>query len=185
MKPEVETEKVGVTALDVRIMVSVLICCAVAMFLKKVGILFSYQSGETVMRLEIIQLMTSCISCLLCCQDNVKISVRAGRNRLIITAVGGAVGLVVAWIDTLIGSTVLLVLMVGAGVLLTLVLCKAAKVPYVNARIGGVTFVLVTCTLSGTARMWYALFRFVSTLFGAAVVVAVTWVFCKVTKEKE
>ena len=71
----------------------------------------------------------------------------------------------------------MMVLLIAAGILLTLFLCKKAKVPYINARIGGVTFILVTCTLAGSARIWYGVFRFVSTLYSVLVVLLVTWIW--------
>ena len=118
--------------------------------------------------------MTACISCLLCYQDSTHASVKAGINRVIITAIGGAVGILAVLVD-------------GAlGVLLTLFLCKCAHVPYINARIGGVTFILVSSTLSGDARIWYAVWRLVSTVYGALVVVLVTWVFLAIhPKQKQ
>lgn len=73
--------------------------------------------------------------------------------------------------------------MTAVGVLLSLFLCKCARVPYVNARIGGVTCVLVAGTLSGNARILYAVLRFVSTFYGALVSVIVTAVFAAFWKE--
>lgn len=179
MKPELQSEKAAVTLLDARIAVSVLICALTATVLTECGICFPY--GDR--KLEIIQKMTACISCLLLCQDNTQVSFKAGVNRLIITAVGGIVGVLVALIDTNLNSPVLMTLMISGGVLLTLFLCKVCKVPYINARIGGVTFVLVSCTLSGYGRIWYALFRFASTLYAAIVVLLVTWAFSLVKKK--
>ena len=50
--------------------------------------------------MEIIQRMTSAIACLLVCQDNTALSRKAGINRMIITAIGGIAGVVVAvWIQ--------------------------------------------------------------------------------------
>ena len=175
-----ETEtKASVTLLDVRIAVAILICCLTPTILDHLGLRF--QAGE--MRLEVIQKMTACISCLLCCQDNVPISKKAGINRLIITAIGGLVGIAVICIDNVLGNPWIMVLMIALGILVTLFLCKAAKVPYINARIGGVTFILVTCTLSGTARIWYGIFRFVSTFYSVLIVLLVTWVFQKAVKK--
>ena len=179
MKLEQNEEK-KLSALDLRIAVAVLLCCLTATILNGLNIKFFYDGKS----LEIIQKMTSCIACLLCCQDNTKISFKSGVNRLIITAIGGIVGIVVVLIDTMTNSQALLVLMVGGGVLATLLLCKLAKVPYINARIGGVTFVLVACTLSGHARVWYAVFRLVSTFYGVLIVLLVTWVFEKLTKKR-
>ena len=175
-----ETEtKASVTLLDVRIAVAILICCLTSTILDHLGLRF--QAGE--MRLEVIQKMTACISCLLCCQDNVPVSKKAGINRLIITAIGGLVGIAVICIDNVLGNPWIMVLMIALGILVTLFLCKAAKVPYINARIGGVTFILVTCTLSGTARIWYGIFRFVSTFYSVLIVLLVTWVFQKAVKK--
>lgn len=161
---------IEVTALDVRIMVSVLICFFTAVVLEHLNIKFPW--GE--MRLEIVQKMTACISCLLCCQDTAELSRKAGIHRIIITLIGGLMGIVVVLIDQAVGNGWMMTVIIPLGVLATLVLCKAAKVPYVNARIGGVTFLLVACTLKGTARICYAVFRLLSTLYGAAVVYLVT-----------
>lgn len=175
------TEKAEVTALDVRIAIAAGICCLTATVLNLLNLKFTV--GE--MRLEIIQKMTACISCLLCCQDVTKASLKAGVNRLIITAVGGVVAIAVILIDNAASNEWLMVAMVAAGVLLTLFLCKAARVPYINARIGGVTFILVSCTLSGRARIWYAIFRLISTFYAVLVVLFVTWLWEKFTKNEK
>ncbi len=168
-----EEEKRGITSLDIRIVVSALLCCLTATVLNHFQFKFTY--GE--MHLEIIQKMTSCIACLLCCQDNLSISKKAGLNRLIITFIGGLAAVLVVLIDNALGKEWLFVVMTALGLLLTLLLCKAARVPYINARIGGVTFILVACTLTENARIFYALFRFISTLYGVAVVLLVTWLW--------
>lgn len=174
---EPKLEKVGVSGLDVRIGVSILICCLSSTALSYLGLKFTY--GE--MRLEILQKMTACITCLLCCQDYTKASRVAGKNRLIITAIGGIMGILVIFLDNLILNDWVMTAMVAAGIIVTLFLCKAAKVPYINARIGGVTFILVTSTLSGPARIWYGVFRFVSTIYGVLIVLLVTWLFSRLS----
>ena len=87
-------------------------------------------------------------------------------------------------LDNVFANEWLMVLMVTAGVLLTLYFCKLAKVPYINARIGGVTFILVACTFAGNARIYYAVFRFISTFYAVLVVLLVTWVFEKFAGKK-
>lgn len=129
------------------------------------------------MRLEVIQKMTAAISCMLVCQESVPVSWKAGINRLIITAVGGAVGIVAILLDNAIGNDYVMSVMIGIGIIVVLLICKATKVPYINCRIGCVTFILVTCTLSGNARIYYGVFRFVSTLYGVIIVMLVTWIF--------
>jgi len=173
-------EKLKINNLDMRISIAILICYLTATILNQIGFLFSYEGRQY----EVIQNMTACIACLLCCQDNTKISFLSGVNRLIITMIGGGVGIIVIILDNLIGNDWIMVMMVAIGIIVTLYLCKIAKVPYINARIGGVTFILVTTTFSGTGRIWYALFRLVSTFFGVMVVLLVTYLFQKCSKMK-
>ncbi len=173
-------EKLSVTVLDFKIAVAAGICFVIAVLLKKVGFVFSYHGME----LEILQKMTACIGCFLCVQDTVKPSIKAGVNRLIITAIGGAVAIVIILIDDVAANDWLMAAMVFGGIVATLFLCKAAKVPYINARIGCVTLVLVSCTLSSSARIWYAVFRLLSTLFAVLVVMLVTWIFDRVAMKR-
>lgn len=166
-------EEKRITCLDMRIAVAATICVLTAVLLNALHLHFTY--GE--MKLEIIQKMTSAIACLLCCQDNFTISKKTGINRLIITFVGGIVGIAVILLDGLFHNQWILAMLIFAGLLLTLMLCKCAGVPYINARIGGITFILVSCTLAGRARIWYAIFRFISTFYGVLIVLLVTWVW--------
>lgn len=171
MKYEKKPENALITGLDIRIMLSIGICYLTATILSYWNINFVF--GE--MRLEIIQKITACISCLLCCQNDTASTEKAGNNRIIITAIGGFVAMVVVMIDTVVNNICLMVILVMAGTIITLVLCKAVKVSYVNARIGVLTFVLVTCMLPGPARIWYAFFRLISTLYGVLVVMLITF----------
>lgn len=179
MAKPMQIEEPKITILDVRIAVAILICFLVSTALSHAGFLFYI--GER--PLEIIQKMTSCIACLLCCQDNLMISRGSGVNRIIITFIGGLVGIGVILLDNIIGNDWIMAGMIFLGILVTLLLCKAAKVPYINARIGGVTFILVTCTLQGSLRIYYGCFRFISTIFGVLVVILVTWIFSLFSKK--
>lgn len=170
---ETQKKKIQITATDRKIVVSIAICYITAEGMSLLEFVFTYEGTE----LEIIQRMTSAIACLLVCQDNTALSRKAGINRMIITAIGGIAGVVVAVLDTVIQRPWVMAVMVILGILTTLVLCRAAGVPYINARIGGVTFVLVACTLEQYARVYYALFRFISTFYGAFVSVLITWIF--------
>ena len=157
--------------LDLRIAVCVLVCCLVSTVLTALDLKFPV--GE--MRLDVIQKMTACISCLLCCQDGVEDSRKACGMRVLVTAVGGVCGMAVVAADLALGSNPwLLAPLMAAGLVPTLCLCRLAGAPAFNARIGAISYLLVAGTLSGSARLWYALFRLVSTVFGALVVWAVT-----------
>lgn len=168
-----QTGKTGITALDIRMAVSVVICYLISTIAANAGLTLAVNDRN----IEVIQKMTACIACMLCCQDNLQISWKSGVNRLIITVIGGLVGIGVIVLDNLVGNTWIMAILMFAGIILTLLLCKVAKVPYINARIGGVTFILVTCTLQSTARVYYGCFRLLSTVVGVLVVMLVTWIF--------
>ncbi|MBP3894497.1 MAG: FUSC family protein [Atopobiaceae bacterium] len=175
MKREAKTESTVETwkpsALDARIAVCVLVCLLASNALTALDLRFAV--GE--MRLDVIQKATACISCLLCCQDTSDASRRAGAMRVLVTAVGAVCGMAVVAIDQLTGSNPwLLAMLMTVGLVATLCLCRMAGAPAFNARIGAISFLLVASTLTGTARLWYAVFRLISTIFGALVTWAVT-----------
>lgn len=171
MKPSAETSSWKPSSLDLRMAISILVCCLVATTLSALNLKFPV--GEA--RLEVIQKMTACISCLLCCQDGSGATRKAGALRVLVTAVGGLCGAVVVAVDLALGSNPwVLALLVAAGLVPTLCLCRLVGAPAFNARIGAISYLLVASTLTGSARLWYALFRLVSTVFGALVVWAVT-----------
>ncbi|MDR1468395.1 MAG: FUSC family protein [Spirochaetaceae bacterium] len=123
------------------------------------------------------QAMTACIATLLCVQEGLKPSLKAGMVRLIVTAVGGLIGILVVLADVYAANHWVFIFLIMIGLVLTLFGCKLAGTPAFNARIGGVTFILVVLTKTGTDRIAYALFRLLSTLYGVAVVLIVTAVF--------
>lgn len=171
MKPEAKIETWKPSILDIRIAACVLVCLLVSNTLTALDIRFAV--GE--MRLDIIQKATACISCLLCCQDTADASRKAGAMRVLVTAVGATCGMVVVALDQLTGSNIwILAMFMAVGLVTTLCLCRLTGAPAFNARIGAISFLLVASTLTGTARLWYAVFRLVSTIFGALVTWALT-----------
>ena len=108
------TEKTGIQNLDIRIAIAVVICFLSATACSELGFKFTY--GE--MHLEILQKMTACIACLLCVQDNTKISRKAGVNRMIITAIGGIIGIGAAAADNAVGNPWFMTVLIFVGILL-------------------------------------------------------------------
>lgn len=172
MANPMEPARIEVNKIDIRIVIAIGICALTSTILKLSGL--TIESGGR--SLEIIQAMTASISCLLCVQDNLAFSKRAGWIRIKVTAAAAIVALVVVSVDTMIGNAWISVLLLMAGVLMTVFLCKVLKAPYMNCRIGGVNYVLMACTLTGSTRLLYTGFRVLSTLYGVLVVVFVTWI---------
>jgi uncharacterized membrane protein YgaE (UPF0421/DUF939 family) len=160
---------ISISLIDIKIVLAVGVCLLMATVIPE------------------FQTMTACITVLLCVQDGGKESGKAGLIRLVITAIGGLAAVLVVLLDDAADMPWLFAVMIMAGLFLTLMGCKLARVPAFNARIGGVTFILVALTKTGNDRIGYALFRLLSTLYGVAVVILVTmvFVFLAVLREKK
>lgn len=157
-------QKVKLDGLDIRIAIAVAICLLTAK-------LCPY-----------IQCLSACTAVILCTQDNAKICQKTGITRLIITLVGGITGIMVVLLDNVIQNYYIFILMAIVGILLTLLICKTCKVPYISARIGCVTFVLVAIVAVGGERINYAALRLVGTFYGVAVTLVIAWVADRMTK---
>ena len=172
-KPSMEPAKLEVNILDIKIIIAVGLCILTSTLLNYFDIKFSY--GEA--RLDIIQKATAAIACLLCMQDNVGASKGAGWMRMKVTVMAAITSLVVVSFDSYINNQWVSILLLMAGVLLTMFLCKLIKAPYMNCRIGAISYVLIAVTLSQQARIVYAIFRVISTFYGVLVVMLVAFLF--------
>ena len=179
-KPNMEPAKLEINVLDIKIIIAVGLCVLTSTVLGALGIKFTY--GQ--MQLDIIQKATAAIACLLCVQDNLGASKGAGWLRIKVTAMAAIASLLVVSLDSFINNQWISVLLLMAGVLLTMLLCKLIKAPYMNCRIGAISYVLIAVTLSSQARIVYAIFRVISTIYGVLVVIFVTWIFGLFSKRK-
>jgi uncharacterized membrane protein YgaE (UPF0421/DUF939 family) len=158
---------ISISLIDVKIVLAVGICLLMAKVIPE------------------FQTMTACITTLLCVQDGGRESGKAGLIRLAITAIGGLVAVLVVLLDDMVGMPWLFAVMIMAGLFLTLMGCKLVRVPVFNARIGGVTFILVVLTKTGNDRIVYSLFRLLSTFYGVVAIMMVTAVFVFLTAFRE
>lgn len=168
-----KTEKVKVSSVDLRIALAAAICVLSSWF-------SPFCLGQPV-----IQSMTACISVLLCAQETADESRKAGITRLMVTLIGGAAAVIMIALDEALQNRGIKLLLIIAGLLLTLYGCKCFRLPYINAKIGGVTFILVMLTKTGTDRVIYAGFRAASTIYGAAVILLVTWIWQKISDREK
>lgn len=133
-----------------------------------------------------IQALAACTGAVMCVQDSKKASWGAGLNRILGVLCGGAAGIAVVLVDNLIQVDLVFYLLVGVGVVLNLLLCKAVKLPFVQARVSCMSLMLVTLVLQGGARINYAFGRLIGTLVGACAALLVSMAFAAiVNKEKK
>lgn len=158
-----EKQKVTVTGLDIRIGIAI----AISLLVCHVASLVGFQ----------IQGLAACTGAVMCVQETGKTSWKAGLTRLLGVICGGVVGVVVVLIQTQLDNAYLFMVLCGIAVVVNLLLCKLVKMPYVAARVSCMTFLLVVLVLQGTARIQYALGRFVGTMVGAlvSVLIAIVW----------
>lgn len=162
-----EKEKIGIRALDIQIAVCLCVC-----------IISAYLCPY-------VQALSACTAVIICSQDKVKVSWNTGLTRLIITVIGGIVGMCVVVLDDLIQNTWIFVGMVFIGILITILICKIVKVPYISARIGCITFILVATVATGSYRITYGVYRILGTTYGILVTVAISWIFSLIMEREK
>lgn len=161
--------KISVTGLDISIGVTVMLCLVVCHIAGLLGLK--------------IQALSACTGAVMCVQDSRKASWGAGINRILGVICGGVSGMAVVLIDNAIQVELLFYLLMGAGVVLNLLLCKIVKLPFVQARVSCMSLMLVTLVLQGGARINYALGRLIGTLVGAVVALLVSMAFAAVLEK--
>ena len=155
------------------------ICLLTATILDVLGWKLSYGG----MQLDIVQKATASIACLLCVQDELGMSRAAGWMRIKVTCMAAIAGIATVWVDDLIGNAYVSIVLIMFGVVLTMFLCKCIRAPYMNCRIGAISYILIAVTLTHEARMAYAVLRVGSTVYGILVVMFVTWIASKIKKK--
>ena len=167
--PQENTEKIEL--MDIVIGVTILVCLLLCHWINEMGI-----------RLEALAVTTGAIMCV---QDSTKAAFSASVNKMIGVFVGGLFGIGIALIDSAVGNPYVFYVLCSLGVIATVLVCKFFKMIYVQARVGGLSMLLVVMVLNGTDRLDYALNRFIGSLVGAVLALAVSLVFSLVTKKKE
>lgn len=132
-----------------------------------------------------IQALAACTGAVMCVQDNQNASWGAGLNRIKGVVCGGLTGVAVVLIDNAVDIDMVFYLLVGMGVVANLMLCKAVKLPFVQARVSCMSLMLVTLVLQDAARINYAFGRLIGTLVGACVALLVSMAFAAIMKKEE
>ena len=147
----IDNKKAIVTSQDIRIAIAVAISLLICQFAP-------------------IQALAACTSAIMCAQDGGKPSWNALLTRLLGVVCGGIAGAIVALLHGLLPGAFVFALLSGLGILLDMILCRVTKMPYIAARVSAISFMLVA--LMGGAN--YAVNRFLGTLCGGVIAVAVT-----------
>ena len=116
-----------------------------------------------------VQALAACTAGVMCIQEAGSVSRKAGLTRLLGVLCGGIVGVLVVLLDNWIGNPLIFYCLAGVGIVANMLLCKAVKLPPVQARVSCMTVLLVVLVLGGNARISYAVGRLVGTLVGALV----------------
>lgn len=114
----------------------------------------------------------ACIAAVICMQSSVGQSMRQGVARLLGTAIGGLLGLLLLTIDRLLSQPLFLALMLGAGTIACIWLCNLLERPGACA-ISVVVLCVILLNHAGPERYMYALGRMVETAVGVVLAVVV------------
>lgn len=128
---------------------------------------------------DYIQKLAACTAVIMCTQENAAFGWKSALTRVVGVIIGGVIAVLVVLLDGLIGNDYLFMLLCGVGVVLTLLGCRAVKLPAIAARVGAISFALITLVMPGPGRIGYALLRLLGTVVGAAVALLVSWVYDK------
>lgn len=114
----------------------------------------------------------ACIAAVICMQSSVGQTVHQGISRLIGTAIGGVLGLVILTSDTLLSAPLFLAMMLGGGTVLSIWLCNVIKRP-AACSISVVVLCVILFNHTGPERYLYALNRMFETAVGVMMAVVV------------
>lgn len=154
-------QKKGINNVDVRIGVGVVLALLIAHLIPG----------------DLVQKLAACTAVIMCTQENASFGWRSALTRVEGVVIGGVIAVLVVLLDGLGGNDYVFMLLCGLGTVASLCGCRAVGLPAIAARVGCITFALVTLVMPGQGRIGYALLRLLGTAVGAAVALLVSWVY--------
>ena len=121
---------------------------------------------------------------LMCVQDSTKTTYLSSMVRMAGILLGGLLGVVIVVIDNILMEPSLFYLICGVGVVGNLLLCRGLGMTHIQARVSALNLLLVVMVFDGSDRLAYALDRFVGSLAGAVIALAVTFAFGKLSHKQ-
>lgn len=143
----------------IKIMLAVLICMLTA----------RYSNGW-------IQYMSACFSTVLCMMETKESSFDTGLKRIIITVIGGIVGICIVLLDELIQIEGIFYVIAILGLFPVLEICRLAKVGEMKCKSGCVCYLAVLVIKSGPDRLLFAGLRLLGTIYGVMIAVLISFV---------
>lgn len=118
----------------------------------------------------------ACIAAVVCMSNTVGSSINQGVSRLMGTAVGGIIGLLVLVADDLIPVKLPEVIGIGVGIYLSIMCCNLIRRPESSA-VSCIVLLSICMNNSGAGRYAYAAVRLVETAYGVLIAVLVNKYF--------
>lgn len=143
----------------IKIMLAVLICMLTARF----------SNGW-------IQYMSACFSTVLCMMETKESSYDTGLKRIIITVIGGIIGVCIVLLDQLIQVEGIFYVMAILGLFPVLEICRLAKVGDMKCKSGCVCYLAVLVIKNGPDRLLFAGLRLFGTIYGVMIAVLISYI---------
>ena len=131
-----------------------------------------------------IEALAVATGALMCVQDSAKATYASSLVRMAGILFGGLLGVVIVVLDNILMEALLFYLLCGAGVVANLLLCKGFGMTHIQARVSTLSLLQVVMVFDGSDRLAYALDRFIGSLAGAVISLAVTFVFGKLAHKQ-
>ena len=141
----------------------------------------SHWANERGVNIEALAVTTGA---LMCVQDSTRAAYTTSLTRMLGVLCGGLLGMVIVWVDNLVGQPYVFYLLCGMGVVVNLLVCKKFQMIYVQARVSALTLLLVVMVFEGVDRLEYALNRFIGSLAGALIALLVTFLAGKLGRRE-
>lgn len=119
-----------------------------------------------------------------CCVATPKESAKAVLTRLKAVLIGFVLGSAVVFIDGLAQNKFVFVILAALGMLGVLTACWTIKLPYIQAKISCIIYVLVIAVMQGSFRITYGLMFILGSAIGGCIAVVTAFVFDFIEKSK-
>ncbi|MGL5244326.1 MAG: FUSC family protein [Sarcina sp.] len=125
----------------------------------------------------------ACIAAVICMKDNVKSSVKIGKNRMVGTLIGGLVGLIITILAKYLYLQNFSALLTGLGIIITIYSCNLCNKKE-SVTIACIVLIAIMVNLKGTAPFAYALNRILDTFVGIIIALLINKFICNNEKLK-
>lgn len=132
---------------------------------------------------EIAVIAAALATIIFCCGADLQKSFAAACMRMKTILIGFFIGAASIWADEFMQNRISFMFLAALGILAVLAVCWLTKLPYIQAKISCVIYVLVIAVMQGPFRITYGLMFLLGSVIGGVVSVFVAFLFDVLVKK--